>query len=395
MTPRMNRRILIVQFSARRDGSAMSALLLADGLREAGWETHVAFASPGPMEAAFEERGHTVSVEPHKNWLRAKSNQGFLRNVLRERQAVPRLRARMERVQPALVYVNTGASVAGVWAARKAGVPVLWHLRELFDDVGGELVAPSWLRAPLRRAIAAWPDRLVANSQAVARNVLGPRAGRATVVPNAVHDAFFTETRAVEQARSALGLPVEGSIVGVPGTLRPMKGHAFFFRAIAPLLRGRPGVSVAVTGDTAGACGASLLRLVDDLGLGAQVHFLGDVEDMPAFYRASTLVCVPSRAEPFGRTTIESFAVGTPVVASAVGGILEVVEDDVTGRLVSYGDENALAGILRYLLDAPDHRVRLAETARRVAEDRYRASTYTNRLRQLVLRSLDRVEGAT
>jgi len=380
--------VLIVQYSARRDGSAMSALLLADGLREAGWGTHVAFAAPGPMATVFEERGHAAEVVPHKNWLRTKRYTSFVRNALRELRTIPAMRACIERVRPDVVYVNTGASAVGVWAARNAGVPVLWHLRELFDDVGGELVVPSRLRAPIRRVMAAWPDRLVVNSEAVARNVLGARAGQASVVPNAVEDGFFAEARSVEAARSALGLPTEGLVVGVPGTLRPMKGHPFFFRAIAPLLRNRPGVLVAVTGGTSGAYAASLRLLVEELGIGPQVRFLGDVADMPALYRASTLVCIPSRAEPFGRTAIEAFAVGTPVVASAVGGLLELVEDDRTGRLVPYDDDDALVRIVGYLLDVPEERARLSGTARRMAEERYGAATYQARLLRLVRQSL-------
>ena len=62
-----------------------------------------------------------------------------------------------------------------------------------------------------------------------------------------------------------------------------------------------------------------------------RIHFVGWVEDMPAFYRACDMVCIPSRAEPFGRTAIEAFAVGTPVVATAVGGLQEIVEDERTG----------------------------------------------------------------
>src|SRR5690606_7103805 len=150
---------LIVQYSARRDGSAMSALLLADGLREAGWGTHVAFAAPGPMATVFEERGHAAEVVPHKNWLRTKRYTSVVRNARREMRTVPAMRGCLDRVRPDVVSENAGASAGGVWAARNAGVPVLGRRRDLFGGVGGELVVASRLRAAIRRVKAVWHDR--------------------------------------------------------------------------------------------------------------------------------------------------------------------------------------------------------------------------------------------
>jgi len=163
-----------------------------------------------------------------------------------------------------------------------------------------------------------------------------------------------------------------------------MKGHPFFFDAVAPLLRERPELRVAVTGEGTDAFTTRLEEQIRDLGIADQVEMLGWVEDMPAFYRACDLVCIPSRAESFGRTAIEAFAAGTPVVATAVGGLQDIVTDEETGLLVPYGDKEALAGAVRRLLGDAGLWEEIAEAARREGEEKYHERVYKERIRTLV-----------
>jgi glycosyltransferase involved in cell wall biosynthesis len=109
---------------------------------------------------------------------------------------------------------------------------------------------------------------------------------------------------------------------------------------------------------------------------------------MRHFYRACDVVCVPSRAEPFGRTVIEAFAVGAPVVASAVGGICETIADGRTGFLVQFDDAEGLARALQRLLREADLGTRLADAARQDALDKYRVSTYHARINEIVAHAL-------
>lgn len=379
------RRILIVQRSAALDGSAHSGLLLADGLREAGWETHVAFGFEGPIIERYATAGHETYVVPHDNWLRRGRTHHFAKDVWQEWGTAAAFETLIEDVRPDAVYLNTVVSLAGALAARRQDVPCVWHLREMFADVGGEMGAPRWA-VPLMRRLVRWhADRLVANSKATARNLMGSsRSAVDEVVPNAVRTTFFEEDRPQEEARAAFDLPLDGPVVGVPGTLRPMKGHPFFFDAVAPVLQTRKGLRVAVTGGGENEFFGRLRAQVDALGVQEQVRFLGWVEDMPAFYRACDLVCVPSRAEPFGRTAIEAFATETPVVATAVGGLAEIVTDGETGRLVSYGDEKSLAAAVRELLDRPELRQKMTVSARRAAEENYHERVYKDRISKVV-----------
>ena len=231
----------------------------------------------------------------------------------------------------------------------------------MFADIGGEMHAPRWA-VPLVRKVFQWgATRLVANSTPTAINLLGGNAAhRATVIPNAVRSDFFDEDRSREAARHRSNSPQESPLIGVPGTFRPMKGHPFFIRAIEPLLAENSSLRVAITGGVESQYAERVRQQASKLAGADRIHFVGWVEDMPAFYRACDMVCIPSRAEPFGRTAIEAFAVGTPVVATAVGGLQEIVDDERTGLLVDYDDDEALRAAVRRLLQSDDMRQKMS-----------------------------------
>jgi glycosyltransferase involved in cell wall biosynthesis len=336
------------------------------------------------MVERYAAAGHETYVLPHENWLRRDRIHQFVKDVWMEwRQADAFVRL-IEEVEADIVYVNTLVSLAAAVAARRTSTQCIWHLREMFSDIGGEMRVPGWSKPLVRGLIHRHVDQLVANSKATARNILGGGAEEAVVIPNAVGTGFFEEARNREDARSVFGLPREGPVIGVPGTLRPMKGHPFFFEAVAPLLRERSEVRVAVTGGGEEAYVTRLKKQLRDFGIREKVELVGWVEDMPAFYRACDLVCIPSRAEPFGRTVIEAFATGAPVVATAVGGLQEIVSDGETGLLVRYGEKEELREAVARLLRSPDLRKGMAERARQVGEKKFHERVYKNQVENII-----------
>ncbi|MFO1096460.1 MAG: glycosyltransferase family 4 protein [Planctomycetaceae bacterium] len=293
--------------------------------------------------------------------------------------------ALIDEVRPDVVYVNTLVSLAGVVAARRRRLPCVWHIRELFDDVGGEMHIPACGGRPLvRRLLKKLATRRVAISRSVAENILeSTDPSVVEIVPNAVGQNFFEVAETSSECRARFGLPPGVPLIGVPGTLRPMKGHPFFFEAAALIAQARPDCVFAITGTGEAIYETQLRRQTEQLGLADRVRFLGNITVMPQFYRACDVVCVPSVAEPFGRTVIEAFAVGTPVVATAVGGIRETIEDRKTGLLAAYGDVPALCGaLLRILSDQEFARV-LANAARQTAREQYTAERYQASLRAI------------
>lgn len=380
------RRLLFVQYSSRHDGSAISGHLTVRGLIEAGCAVEAAFAKPGPLADEYRKSGSTVHFVDHGHWLAGGNALRTIRRWGREARSALRFVGLIRRLRPDVVYANTILGVAAVAAARALGVPSIWHIRELFDDVGGEMHAPLFGgRALVRRLVKHLPSRVVVNSEAVAENVLGCRSDpRVHVVPNAVGSRFFQPPGSSDECRRRLRLPLHVPIVGVPGTLRPVKGHGFFLEAAGRLVEGGWHGHFAVSGDGTSSYREQLGGQVDRLGLNQRVHFLGTLEDMCDFYGACDAVCVPSRSESFGRTVIEAFAMGVPVVATAVGGIREIVEHCKTGLLVPYGDVRRLADSIVRLLAAPQLRARISTQARAKARAEYREDMYQGRILSLV-----------
>ena len=347
--------------------------MVVEALQELGAQVHVIFAQDGSMRLDYEARGCTTEILPHGQWLAGGPKHRRLRRWIRDWQAARQIAQRLRRLRPALVYVNTLTGLSGALAAKWCRVPCIWHIRELFDDVGGEMHDP-WPggRKAVRWCLESLADRVVVISRAVWENVLGPScAGKTVLIPNAVEDRFFELTLTREEARRQLGLPIERPIVGVPGTLRPVKGHEFFLQALPGVVASVPSVLAAITGDGDPAYRQRLLDLVAANNLNEHVVFFGTVPDMAVFYRACDVVCIPSRSESFGRTAIEAMAVGTPVVATRVGGLGEIINDGETGLLVEYGDIEGFRKELSCLLFDGQFRLKLADAAKNKCEAQY------------------------
>jgi glycosyltransferase involved in cell wall biosynthesis len=382
----VNRSVLLVLFSGNFGGSTISGHLTAEGFRKAGWDVTIAVGFEGVYSQRLTQDGYDVRIVPHRNWFRRGSVLQWGSDVGRQFAAVARFTSLIHTIRPAVVYVNSLASLPAVIAAKWAGVPCVLHIRELFGDVGGEMEYPSLGGRPLTHfLLRRFPDQVVVISEAVRENCLGGVDGiPAIVVPNAVADDYFDYDESVADCRARLQLPATGTLIGVPGTLRPMKGHPFLLEVAKRVVDARPEVRFLIAGDGTPAYRTKLTEQASHLGLNASVQFLGTISDMRAFYRACDLVCVPSRAEPFGRIVIEAFTLGCPIVGTAVGGICETIESGATGILANYGDVAGFAEALVKLVDSPALRKELATKARVKARADYRSSIYQQRIINIV-----------
>ncbi len=174
------------------------------------------------------------------------------------------------------------------------------------------------------------------------------------IIAPGVEHAFFAPGEQAG-ARRALGYDLDRPLLLFVGRIQPLKGPDVAVRALAEL--GRRDAQLVIVGGASGDAGgeeASRIRaLVDELDLHDRVHF---VEPQPhhilsTYYRAADVVLVPSRSESFGLVALEAAACGIPVVASAVGGLLSLVDDHVTGRLIEGRDPSAYARAVAGILD--------------------------------------------
>ncbi|HEY4331509.1 MAG TPA: glycosyltransferase, partial [Ilumatobacteraceae bacterium] len=193
------------------------------------------------------------------------------------------------------------------------------------------------------------------------------------IVAPGVEHAFFAPGDK-RGARYALGLGT-GPVLLFVGRIQPLKALDVAVRALAELRR--PDALLLVVGGASGLEGSGevgrVRALIDELGVRDQVRF---VEPQPhhilsTYYRAADVVVVPSRSESFGLVALEAAACGTPVVASAVGGLLTLVDDGLTGFLVPDRDPLVFAARIGSIIDNP---ALAASMGRRGAE---RARRYT------------------
>lgn len=371
-------RALFVQFTARASGSPISGLVIVRALRKAGWAVDVVFGEGGDYERNYRAEGCRVHILPHGLWLSAARWWQQLRCWGLDLRAALRFVRLMRQIQPDLVYINNVTGAAAAAAARWKNVPSVWHFRELFHDLGGEFhYPPIGGRLFVRYLIGQLATRVITVSNSVRVSVLGEsKKHPATVLPNAVFSEFFEESRSSVDCRKLLALPQAVPLIGVPGTLRPVKGHLFFLEAARRALDEMPECHFAITGDGHPGYKNELRASVQMKLIESRVHFLGTLDDMAAFYRACDLICVPSRSEAQGRTVIEPMAIGTPVIGTSVGGIPEAIKHEETGLLVRFEDVENLANSILRLLKNPALSRLLTAQARRQAETDFHEARY-------------------
>jgi glycosyltransferase involved in cell wall biosynthesis len=236
--------------------------------------------------------------------------------------------------------------IYGAPAGKLAGARVI-HTRH---SQGTHLSARQRL---LVRAAASFTDRFVCISHT------STRAARAQGIPSRLLRTLWNGIDTT--AFSYTGPDSTGPAV-VVARLAPEKDLETLLRAVALLAPTRPGFRLEVAGE--GSSQSDLVRLVREWNLGEQVRFLGAVRDVPALLARARLFVLSSITEGISLTLLEAMARGLPVVTTAVGGNVEVVEPERTGLLVPARDPAALAGALVRLWDDPELGRRLGQAGR-------------------------------
>lgn len=217
------------------------------------------------------------------------------------------------------------------------------------------------------------------------RRLYGDPQGRIEIVAPGVEHAFFAPGDQAG-ARAALDLPADRPVLLFVGRIQPLKGPDVAIRALAAL--GRPDALLLIVGGASGAEGDvetdRAHQLVADLGLQDQVQFVPPQPHhiLSTYYRAADVVLVPSRSESFGLVALEAAACGVPVVASAVGGLLTLVDDGVTGFLIRDRAPGEFAKAIARILDEPTLAASMSLTSAARAK-RYTWSFAAARLRRL------------
>jgi glycosyltransferase involved in cell wall biosynthesis len=357
----------IVRIVARLNvgGPAVHILNLMEALDPERFRNHLITGLPGPREGDMSYLAIQKGIEPE---VIPELSRDI--SPLDDALALRKLIRTLRRHRPHIVETHTAkAGAVGRLAAYLTGLagppaPAIMHVfhGHVFHSYFGPVKTRAFIT--IERALARITDRIITISPAQYRDITETyriaRPEKTVVVPLGLKLQPFARARqtSVGQFRRAFGLPSDAPLVGFVGRLAPVKNPNLFIEAARLTLQQTPETYFALVGD--GKLRPELERRVEALGLTKHVVFTGWQEDMPATYADLDVMALTSLNEGTPVTVIEALAAGVPVVATAVGGVPDVVTDRRTGLLVPSGDIEAVAQGMLKLLRNPEYARHLA-----------------------------------
>jgi glycosyltransferase involved in cell wall biosynthesis len=347
-------------------GSEAHLLTLLPGLLERGWDARFCLLHEGePGAWEFAERLAATGV--------------VVDEVRLERDVDPRAFARLvgvaRGVRPALLHTHlVHGDAYGLPAGKLARVPVLASTKHGFNPFRN-----SRGFALGDRSLGRLADLHIAISAGLA-DYLADTEGFDRATFEIVHYGVAAGPEPPPPPREPMLLCV--------GRLVPIKGHSTLLHAFADARERVPELTLELAGD--GPLHTELEALARRLELGGSLRLSGRVSPIAPAYERAAAVVVPSLGEGFGMVALEAAERGRPVIASAVGGLPEIVEDGATGVLVPPSDHRALAGAIVDLATDPERAARMGSAARRRALDEFSLGRCADRIDELYRSALAR-----
>lgn len=280
----------------------------------------------------------------------------------------------IRRIQPDVVHTHTSkAGFLGRLAARIAGVPLIVHtIHELPENAAKSTLQKGvyWF---LEFVAARWAHHLVTVSEPNQKQILSEflcGAKKLTLIREGLDLAGYVPQRTAAQVRQDLGIPADAPLVGCVARLEPAKGYEDLLEAFRQVLAQEPEARLVIVGE--GYQRQDLAALTARLGLETRVLFTGWRDDMIDLLAAFDVFALASHYEGLGIAILEAMALRRPVVCTAVGGVLDVVQDGETGYLVPSREPAAMASRLVELLRDPERRAAFGEAGRKRVEEHFR-----------------------
>jgi len=358
----MKKIVLFVHQGAELYGSDKVLLNLAAGLNDTPFQAVVLLPFDGPLVAELRRVGVETHIVPVTKVSRALfSIKGLLTLPFELIRAVRAISRVMAGRKVAVVHSNTLAVLSGAVWAKFHRVPHLWHVHEI-------LMKPTLIRRGFPLLVRLLADKAVSNSSLTTRWLVDEQAGLATrtvTIWNGISRAVPQDAAGTAQLRAEVVDGVRPRLIAaLVGRINHWKGHLLLVEAAGLLWqRGYRDIRFLVVGSIF----AQQEHFLDQLKAAiaespARDSFVlrGFTESIWDVWDACDIALVPStEPEPFGMVAIEAMCAGKPLVAAAHGGLLDIVDDGVSGLLVTPRDAASLADAIARLIDDPALRQRM------------------------------------
>ena len=363
-------RILRIVTRLNTGGPAKHLMALVRALDPDRYEQRLAAGREGPGEGSMrrfvEAQGVPVTMVPEM--------VGIPRLGPADAIAVARIRKLIRDFRPDIVETHTTkAGIVGRLAARLEGSPVVLHVYHGHVLDGHYGAIKTWMARCSERVLAHSSDRLVAVSARVKDDLVKYKVASPDHISIVEPGLDLGSLRSCRQERGVLrrelGLDSTVPLVGIVGRLTPIKNHRLFLDAAVAVLAIRPDVHFVIVGD--GEIGPAIRALAHKLGVMTRVTFTGWRYDLQRVYADLDVLVSCSKNEGTPFTIIEAMAAGCPVVATRVGGVPDLLDDQVTGLLVPPAQTELLAAALLRLLGDRNLARSLARSAADRAEVRF------------------------
>jgi glycosyltransferase involved in cell wall biosynthesis len=333
-------------------GQEYRVLLEAEGMEQRGHVVVVAAPKGSQLAVLAQQRGLQVktTTSGNRGWITLVPS--YLRMIKKYKIDVVNTHGSLD---------SWTASIAGRISSRH---PVIIRTRHKSTPVSRSL-RHRLLYGRLPHVVTTTGEAV--RQELITRNRLSP--SRVISIPTGVDLERFHPQPPDAALRKSLGLGSQGPLVGAVTFLRPEKGMEVLIEAVRLLKNTVPTLKCLIIGD--GGEKLTLLARIRDLGLEHCVHLVGFRQDIPALLSLLDVVVIPSFEEGIPQSLTQALAMERPVVASAVGGVPEVVKDGVTGLLVPPRNPAVLAEKISFILNNPSTGARMGKSGRQVIQERY------------------------
>ena len=292
----------------------------------------------------------------------------------RDGKALWKLYCLMRQVRPHIVHTHTAkAGFLGRVAARLAGVSVIVHTFHGHVLNGYYGPRKNWVLRRLEQSLAWFTDRLVTVSEQVKNELVSygiARAEKISVIPLGFDLKPFLNSHIHRgEFRREIGVSDEIKLVGIVGRIFPIKNHSLFLESAARIATREPYARFVIVGD--GILRSALEEQAQELEITDRVLFTGWRRDLPRIYADLNVLVVSSDNEGTPVSAIEAMASSRPVVATRVGGLPDLIENQKTGCLVGPRHAEALARAVLELLQNPHTARELGRNAQESIRQRF------------------------